>query len=110
MIIPAQVPNVGMPDAIRLRSGSNSSNVRASLAIVVDSPPGITRPSQASSSAGRRTGWARTPSSGEHAQVLADVALEGEDADRGHARMLVRGGRSPGIGELLQDRCRARVS
>ena len=39
-IIPAQVPNAGMPAAIRSRSGSNSSKVRASLAIVVDSPPG----------------------------------------------------------------------
>ena len=104
MIIPAQVPNVGMPDAIRLRSGSNSSNVRASLAIVVDSPPGMTSPSHASSSDGRRTGWARTPSSGERAQVLADVALEREDADRGHARTLVRERARARTGELLEHR------
>ena len=62
-IIPAQVPNVGIPSAIRFRSGSNSSNVRASLAIVVDSPPGRTSPSQAASSAGRRTAIASTPRS-----------------------------------------------
>jgi hypothetical protein len=63
MIIPAQVPNVGMPAWIRSRSGSKSSNVRASLAMVVDSPPGRISPSQASSSAGRRTPIARTPRS-----------------------------------------------
>ena len=91
MIIPAQVPNVGMPAAIRLRSGSNRSNVRASLAIVVDSPPGITSPSHASSSAGRRTAIGAHAEPRERAQVLADVALEREDADRGHAWTLVRG-------------------
>ncbi len=45
--------------------------------------PGRTSPSHASSSAGRRTASARTPRSTERAQVLADVALEGEHADRG---------------------------
>ena len=44
-IIPAQVPKVGMPSFTRRRSGSSRSKVRASLAIVVDSPPGSTSPS-----------------------------------------------------------------
>ena len=50
---------VGDPLAAAARS---SSKIRASLAIVVDSPPGITSPSQASSSAGRRTARASQPS------------------------------------------------
>src|SRR5699024_6928860 len=41
--------------AINARSGSRSPNARSSLSIVVDSPPGRTRPSTASSSARRRT-------------------------------------------------------
>ena len=61
-IIPAHVPKVGIPPAIRFWSGSNSSKIRASLAIVVDSPPGTTSPSQASSSAGRRTARVAKPS------------------------------------------------
>ena len=67
--------------------------MRASLAIVVDSPPGMTRPSHASSSAGRRTATGRAPRAASDAQVLAHVALEREDADHGrgngrHARRL----------------------
>ena len=61
MIIPAQVPNIGIPSSTRLRSGSSRSKIRASLDIVVDSPPGMTSPSQASSSAGRRTADGRSP-------------------------------------------------
>ena len=41
MIIPAQVPNAGNPECTASRSGSSTSNVRASLDIVVDSPPGM---------------------------------------------------------------------
>ena len=60
MIIPAQEPNAGIPAAIRLRTGSINSNAVASFHIVVDSPPGMTRPSTASSSYGRliAAGWA----------------------------------------------------
>ena len=61
MIIPAQEPNTGMPALIRLRSGSTSSKIAASFQIVVDSPPGMIRPSTAASSAGRRTGTGRAP-------------------------------------------------
>ena len=39
--MPAQVPRTGMPSAARAASGSTGSRSRASLAIVVDSPPGI---------------------------------------------------------------------
>ena len=41
-----------MPAAMRSRSGSKRSNARSSLSIVVDSPPGMTSPSTASSSRG----------------------------------------------------------
>src|SRR2546423_871769 len=62
MIIPAQVPNAGMPSATRLRTGSNNSAVGAGLHIAVDSPPGITRASTCSSSCGRRTKTVWAPS------------------------------------------------
>ncbi len=90
-IMPAQVPNAGIPAAILERSGSISSKIRASLAIVVDSPPGRTSPSTAASSDSRRTATGRAPRSSEHAQVLADVALQGEHTDDGsrHGRRLV---------------------
>ena len=62
MIIPAQEPKTGIPAAILARSGSVRSKISASFQIVVDSPPGMIRPSTAASSAGRRTGtgWAPT--------------------------------------------------
>ena len=60
-IMPAQVPKAGSPPRSASRSGSNSPNARASLCIVVDSPPGITMPSTCSSSSGRRTFTARAP-------------------------------------------------
>ena len=56
--------------------------MRASFAIVVDSPPGITSPSHASSSEVRRTGSAVDPERAQRLDVLADVALEREDPDR----------------------------
>ena len=49
-----------MPAAIRFRSGSSSSKVDSRWLIVVDSPPGMINASTASSSAGRRTGTARS--------------------------------------------------
>src|ERR1700730_11327857 len=61
MIMPAQEPNVGIPPLIRLRSGSIRSKMTASFHIVVDSPPGMIRPSTASSSSGLRTGTGRAP-------------------------------------------------
>src|SRR3954453_20976305 len=60
-IIPAQEPYTGSPSAIAWRSWSSSPNRSASLAMVVDSPPGTTRPSTVASSSGRRTWTARAP-------------------------------------------------
>src|SRR5690606_24515665 len=61
-IIPAQVPNAAMPSPIRRRRGSISSNLSASLPIVVDSPPGTTIPSRSSSCSGVLTGTGSAPS------------------------------------------------
>src|SRR5579859_3442978 len=61
MIIPAQDPNVGSPPAISFRSDSRMSTATDSRHKVVDTPPGMTRPSTRSSSAGRRTGTAAAP-------------------------------------------------
>ena len=49
--------------------------------MVVDSPPGSTMPSSPAISSGRRTGTAVAPQAVEGSQVLADVALQGEDPD-----------------------------
>ena len=87
MIIPAQVPRVGMPVLMRSANASNTSNARASLTIVVDSPPGMTSASHRSSSSSRRTGNASAPRARQRDEVLTDVTLQGEDADRleGHS-------------------------
>ncbi len=58
MIRPAQVPYTGMPAAMRARRGPAMPKRSASLEMVVDSPPGMTRPSTWASSSGRRTGLA----------------------------------------------------
>ena len=81
MISPAQEPKAGMPPAISLRSGSSSSNAVASFHSVVDSPPGMTRPSTASISLRRRTGLRGRARLAERAHVLAHVALQGEYSD-----------------------------
>src|SRR6478609_5454911 len=47
-----------MPSRTRARSGSITPKRTASLEMVVDSPPGMTRPSTSASSSGRRTGLA----------------------------------------------------
>ena len=47
----------------------------------MDSPPGRTSASTAASSAGRRTADAVGPGGLQRAHVLADVALQREDAD-----------------------------
>ncbi len=78
MISPAHEPKAGMPSAMSLRTGSSRSNAVASFHSVVDSPPGMTRPSADSISAeaahrpGGRAGLV------ERAHVLAHVALQGE--------------------------------
>src|ERR1700689_2890124 len=61
MIIPAQEPNAGRPAPISLRSGSRTSKATDRRHRVVDSPPGITRPSTLSSSSGQRTGTGLAP-------------------------------------------------
>ena len=80
-IIPAQEPYTGSPARTAARSGSMSPKRTASLPIVVDSPPGSTRPSTAASSSGRRTGTAIGALGGQRGEVLADVALQRQHAD-----------------------------
>ena len=80
--MPAHDPYVGMPGRDALAQRVQQVEVRASLIIVVDSPPGRIEPvdrvqlgctpHEDAGAAGRLEG----------AQVLADVALQGEDADR----------------------------
>ena len=62
-IIPAQDPYAGRPARRASRSGSRTPKARASLSIVVDSPPGSTMPSRPSSSLGRRTDRGCAPQS-----------------------------------------------
>ena len=81
MIIPAQDPNAGRPEAMSLRSGSSMSKATESRHRVVDSPPGMTSPSIRWSSSGRRTGDGLAADRLERAQVLGHVALKGEHAD-----------------------------
>ena len=92
-IMPAHVPKTGRPSAIRARNGSISSKIRASLAIVVDSPPGTTKPSHGGELGLPSYGDRSRAEVGKDAQVLADIPLEREDADHGrgngrHARRL----------------------
>src|SRR5437773_7935308 len=54
-IMPAHVPRMGIPSAARPRIGSTSPCSRASLAIVVDSPPGMARHSTDARSSAVRT-------------------------------------------------------
>src|SRR6476619_6770908 len=61
-IMPAHVPRIGIPAAARSRTGSIRSYARASLPIVVDSPPGIARQSTSASCAGVRTSTGVAPS------------------------------------------------
>ena len=59
---------------------------RMSLPMVVLSPPGITSPSRPPSASARRTSRGQRPEALERHAVLAEVALQGEDADRGPRR------------------------
>ena len=68
-----------------LRNGSIMSKDVASRHNVVDSPPGMISPSTDSSSSGRRTVVARAPAAPSGPHVLADVALQGENADQGRS-------------------------
>src|ERR671930_606508 len=62
-IIPAQVPSIGIPARARSRIGSTNPALFASLPIVVDSPPGITKASTCSRSSGVRTSTGDAPRS-----------------------------------------------
>ena len=61
MIIPAHDPYIGIPARRASRSGSRNPSRMASLDIVVDSPPGMTRPSIFDNDSTCRTGTARAP-------------------------------------------------
>src|SRR5947209_13759958 len=62
-IMPAQVPNTGAPPAWRSRIGCSSPYAIISFDIVVDSPPGMTRPRTPSRSLGWRTSTGSSPTS-----------------------------------------------
>src|SRR3954470_72988 len=62
-IIPAHVPNAGIPPRSRSATGSLSSDVTSRRFIVVDSPPGRTRALTAARCSGRRTSTGSAPSS-----------------------------------------------
>ncbi len=62
-------------------AGRAARTSASSRLIVVDSPPGITSASTASSSDGRRTGTARSAARRDGRHVLADVTLQGEHTD-----------------------------
>ena len=83
------------PRASRARSGSIRPKSTASLEMVVDSPPGMTRPSTSASSSGRRTGLASGVRRGQGDQVLPYVALEGQDAYDGVTCMRDMGAYQP---------------
>ena len=81
--IPAHVPNVGMPVLTRSATASNTSKVRASLAIVVDSPPGRISASTRSSSLVRRTAMPSRAQTLERREMLAHVALQRQHTNGG---------------------------
>lgn len=62
MISPAHEPSTGVPSRMSARSGSAKPSRSIPSVIVVDSPPGITRPSTPSRSAGTRISWTWAPS------------------------------------------------
>ncbi len=96
MISPAHEPNAGRPSAMSLRIGSSRSNAVASFHSVVDSPPGMTRPSadsislQAADRPGGRAGLV------ERAHVLAHVALQREHSNDRQDCSFPRGNDPPG--------------
>src|SRR4051794_36677072 len=63
MIIPAHVPNTGVPPEAKARSGSARPSRSIPSVITVDSPPGMSRPSSPSRSPGTRTSRTSAPRS-----------------------------------------------
>src|SRR5207249_1952863 len=66
MMSPAHVPSTGAPVATRSRSGPARPSRAMPRVIVVDSPPGVTRPAQPARSAGLRVGGLEDPRADEH--------------------------------------------
>ena len=85
---PAQVPQTGLPLAQKSRSGCWKPLLRMSRAMVVLSPPGMMSAS-ISATAALADLRDRVAQPLEHLAVLAEVALEGEDAD-GHGSRAVQ--------------------
>ena len=83
---PAQVPNAGMPSSQRGRERlAQPAASRAACPIVVDSPPGMIRPSTPSRSAGVAHLDRLVAQPADRGAVLPEGALEREHADRRHA-------------------------
>ena len=77
---PAQVPKVGVVSTKDWRASKKPSRSR-NLRKVVDSPPGMMRPSRSGEFGGVRTSFAVDAEGGERFGVGFVCALEGEDAD-----------------------------
>ena len=75
-IIPAQVPRIGRPASWWARIAGSSPADSIPLPIVVLSPPGMTRPSRPSRSAGVRTSRGSAPSWRRMLGVGLEVALQ----------------------------------
>ena len=85
-IIPMHVPQSGMPARTRATIGSASSKRSSSFMTVVDSPPGMTE--RVDALADRRASlpaMRAAPGALERGDVLDDVALQREYADRRRA-------------------------
>ena len=76
-IIPAQVPRIGRPASWWARIAGSSPAAAIPFAIVVLSPPGMTRPSRPSRSSGTRTSLGLGAELAQHLQVGLEPALDG---------------------------------
>ena len=70
---------------MRSFSGSARPKVRDSLSITLDSPPGMTSPSTLVELLGAAHQRHSAPELAQHERVLAEIALQREDADAGPA-------------------------
>ena len=80
--MPAHVPQAGRPPASRARSGSRSSYRSSSSAIVVLSPPGMTRPSIAGSFIRKAHQAGVDAERAEGGAMFGEVALQRQNADQ----------------------------
>ena len=83
MIIPAQVPNAGMPDAIRFRSGVEQPEPARQLGHGRRLAAGDHEAVALLQLLGPAYGERRDPEPAQRGEVLAHVALQGEHADGG---------------------------